>query len=272
MKRSIVLLTVIVCIAALCACSSSEKKSRRSSDDEGDIPSVEEYATDDKRTDDTPTPSPVPTETTTPTPAPSPKPEVKVEDAHKEVFNINDRTVINRYPKISISGVDTSAVNQTIEKDLKKSVDYVSEYDEYYGTAVDYEYYIGQGYISVMATLSSIDVDYFDYKVYNISVETGQFIDGREIVFIYGISDGEFFKTVKEIYKKFGGGGDYVPANIAEDYAKQNMQFVSYSYITPYSSSNGHLCFIGHVLYDGGAGEGNCRFDVTDVKPLGWGY
>ena len=49
---------------------------------------------------------------------------------------------------------------------------------------------------------------------------------------------------------------------------KKNLKRVSYKYLAPYVSKNGHLCFIGYVNYYGGAEKGYRLFDATSKKFL----
>ena len=276
MKRSIVSLLLIGSLTALCACSAANETA--GDKERGEQTQVVEESTAPVETTvatQTPTPSPSPAPTNSPTPTPIPKPEVKIEDAYHKVYNIYDRPTVYRFPRVLISGVDTSKVNKTLKDDLGDRLVYDPDMGEYYGDIVDYEYYVADNVVSIMATLSETDIDYYEHKVYNVSIATGQLIDDKQIVAEYGISDDEFFSTVKKIYKKFNAGiiitgNDYEDDSLIKEYNKKNLKLVSYKHIKPYFSSEGHLCFLGYVYFVGGADEGYCRFDATDVKVLGW--
>jgi len=278
MRRLVLLLMLIVSILALCACNRAKETS---TDLDAGKESVDVTVTEDSSSTPTmtptqtptPTPSPSPAPTNTLTPTPTPKPEVKVKDAYRKVYNIYDTPRTYRYPKISISGVDTSKINKTLKKDLDGLLYYDPDEDSYYGPVVDYEYYISDNVISIVATLSETDFDYWDYKVYNISIATGKKIDDKVIVAEYGMSDDEFFDKVKKIYKDFNAGvpegfDDIEDKSLIKSYNKKNQKMVSYKYIKPYFNSKGHLCFMGYVYFIGGADEGNCLFDATDTKAI----
>ena len=217
-----------------------------------------------------PTPVDKPTPTATPTATPTPKPVVKVTDAFRKVYNINGEPTLYHYPKVSISGVDTSTVNSQLKKDLKVDLQYDSDYKDWYGETVDYKYYITDNYISILAYLDDLETDFGDHKVYNISISTGEFVHGKELVAECGLTDEEFFDKVKEAFIKFGDGVN-TTGKSAEECIKENLNRLSYKYIKPFISSKGHLCFEGEITCIDHMQEAydTMLFDTANGKEIG---
>ena len=200
-------------------------------------------------------------------------PRVRVEDAHYETIrNYFDTEMVNRYPRIIIDGIDTSAVNKKMENEMKRVWTYDPDTNTYKGQVInyresvaDYEYYIYGDTVSIIGEISDVDTDYSEYKIYNVSITTGKELSGSDIVSQYGMSDKEFFEIVKKIYKDFGGGGDFASDAEAKKCIKMNLKRVSYKYIKPFFAKDGHLCFAGYVSFAGAWGEGDILFDATTV-------
>ena len=80
-----------------------------------------------------------------------------------------------------------------------------------------------------------------------------------------GSTTKKFFAKVKATYKSFGAGPG-ASDSYAKKAQKKNLKRVSYKYLAPYVSKNGHLCFIGYVNYYGGKEKGYRVFDATTKK------
>ena len=133
----------------------------------------------------TPEPTPIPTsspmqETTTEsTFIPDPNAKVIIEDARREEYDQYKSKLINRYPKITIKGVDTSAINKKMAKELTTKVKPLGD-NMFEGKAANYEYYIGDNIVTILAYLDELSFEYRDYLVYNISISTGKAVSGSQ--------------------------------------------------------------------------------------------
>ena len=187
-----------------------------------------------------------------PVPTSTPKPKVKVSLAVKKTYTSWYSGKFHYLiPKITISGKDTSAANKKMKKDLK----IYAPHPENRPDDMHYSYYIGEKFVSILVRIDHIPTaGCIEYKVYNVSIETGKLLSGREFAKLYGLSDKKFFKLVKEIYKNCW------LTNSTDNYyyesdLEENLKRVSYKYITPFVNEDGTLCFIGDCyrrLGDGG--------------------
>jgi len=164
-----------------------------------------------------PAPVPEPTEasapTSTPTPIPTPKPArkvVKVRDRYKKtrVFVNSNNTsekekVTCKVPEVQISGIDMSAVNEKIYKNLKTSVNSFKKAsrnvdDIDYAT---YEYYVGKGFVSIITWDEYFAFESSTYSchyVYNIDTSDGHLMTKKEALKKFGISEKKFNNEVSK--------------------------------------------------------------------------
>ena len=257
MKRISVFLAIVICLAFAVSCAD---KNRGGAGEAGGI--VTESSAESSVVPETSESSatPTPTQTPTPTPTPTPAPEIKVTSVVDETVSGNGYDFKNRIPEVSISGVDMSAFNKSIKKELTKwaKYHYYPESDELFGSVVDYEYYIGDGYISLICTSTQLDYEETRYKVYNISTETGKTLSSADLLKMLGLSESDFLSKAKDAYERWRNVYDIVSSS---DH-KKNLKQLKMEKLTPFVSSEGHLSYVGYFYLSGGAGEAYYRFDT----------
>lgn len=211
--------------------------------------------------DKKPTPTPYAIKPTgNPTDAPA-KVKINISNAVNKTAVVGGAKLPYKIPKVTISGKNTDAANKKMKSELSK---YALKGDKARG--ITYSYHTSSKLISILVHISDNDNETYDtYKVYNIAVSSGKIVKDSTAVKLAGSSTKKFFARVKATYKKFGAG-DGAPASYAKKAQKKNLKRVSYKYLAPYVSKNGHLCFVGYVNYYGGAEKGYRVFDATSKK------
>ena len=209
-------------------------------------------------------------------PVPTSSPEqlkqrnVTVEDAFRQQFETDDpdEPVINRYPKVTISGVDTSEINRKMKHELKRKLE-----NPVSGEAVDYQYYVSDNIVSIIAMLTQLDSEKVDYKIYNISKATGREVYGRQLVNESGMSQEIFLNTAKSLVNKAGRGPDDTPKEIKRRIVDINKERMTFGHLRPFYSTKGHLCFVSAVSYVNSDGEektAHMAFDAEKNKKYDW--
>ena len=169
---------------------------------DGSTPSGSSEAVESSETEETTEETTEPTEAPTPTPSPSPTPvpigKTKVMDAYKRKFNVEYHgKMTTRYPKVVIDGVDASAFNKEIAKKFKP----IAKKNE---SVVDYKYYIGETYVSILIKLNlEAGFEGDNYYVYNVSRVTGKKLSRKEMLKELGIKESTFKSKVKKGLKKW---------------------------------------------------------------------
>ncbi len=123
-----------------------------------------------------------------------------VSDQFKKTYKNPDLgKVTARIPKVTIEGVDTSAVNKEMLNKLKK---------EAKGNKCSYQYYIGKDYVSIFVELDDHGVDCEWHYIYNISRVTGKKLSQDEMLSVLGLTKEKFrarTKTaIQNMWKKNG--------------------------------------------------------------------
>lgn len=176
--------------------------------------------------------------------------------------------IYHRIPTVNIVGKDLTDLNKKIHDDVISISD-----NEMYGTrpGIYNSYFIGDEVISIRSLF-----EYDSYRrdfIYNISIETGKFIDSSELIKKTGLTDSQFFEKVKEVYDKYWLN---FSSNISEEYLdtekemyQENYKNISYEYIVPFFSPEGKLCFLSRdMAIFGGSGCDNMVFDLTNGEAL----
>jgi hypothetical protein len=173
---------------------------------------------------------------------------------------------------VAITGMNMDSVNEKIMSD---ALEYTGKtyWSEYPRPEIDYTYYIGEKIISICLYVKLGPNDAWDrsFYVYNISVETGEFLGPSDVVSLCDYTDEEFFELVEEEYlllyvewtNRFSGD-TYV-----EQLATNNYQRISYEYIKPFIYDAGdcaHLCYIGFIEVPGDPEQGDFLFDTYNHK------
>ena len=198
---------------------------------------------------------------------------VTVEDAYRKDYKSERKTLVNRYPKVTISGVDTSAINSKMKHELKQKIVFNEETGSYSGMAVDYEYYVSDKYVSIVARLKPEDEENCEYKVYNISKATGrELLYGRLILETGKMRQERFIEKATKIFSKIGAGSDDVPDDVKKAIVKKNKARADFFNLQPFFSKNGRVCFVATVSYyaNGEEKEHVQLFDATESKLYHW--
>ena len=195
---------------------------------------------------------------------PAGKPTAKVTDAVNKTYTYKTYTYTQKIPQVTISGRDMSSVNNKIYKDaLPDKSDHIY--------SISYSSYVDDGIVSIKMEKNL--GGYYGYHdiavcVYNISVETGKFMSSSEVVKQQGLTDSAFFSTVKKFYDTYKNTNSiYSTDPNYKKWYQENYDRMSYDYITPFISSDGHFCFVSfnmrvyggsdcaHVIFDTVTGE-----------------
>lgn len=173
------------------------------------------------------------TEDTSPTQKPIGK--TKVSNAYKKSFKTKYLgKVTSSYPKVTIEGVDTSAINKQIKKDIESKAK---------KHKVTYIYYIGKKYVSIMVTIVfDSDWEESDHFVYNISRITGKKLSRNSFLSSYGISSSSFESRAKKAIQKYWKKYKYHTMDkkaYAKAYSKNTLKKA-----LAYVNKKGKLCYL----------------------------
>ena len=181
--------------------------------------------------------------------------KVTVTDAYKKNYPENEYgcKAKVRIPKITIKGVNTTSVNNTIYNYCKSHSGKVC--------SCRYDYYIGKNYVSLRLIFEEehdMSPATF-YKIYNISRSSGKALSDSSMLKILGLTDKTFRskvkKSIKNMYVKDIGYNSNSPDWIKSVY-KQATSAKVIKRAVPYVDSKGKTCFLIPLLPSlGGAGE-----------------
>lgn len=190
---------------------------------------------------------------------------IKVTDAVNKTFKREKFKYPFKIPKVTISGVNTSAANKTIKNEISKFN--TGKYKNVYTST--YKYYINDKTVSILvANMNLLGGDNTDVKVYNIEISTGKLIGGTNLIKLYGTTDSAFFSKVKSLLRKFDKAiiKKYKVKGAEKKWINENTKRTSYTYIQPYINNKGHLCFVGTTNCTGGSGVCDTSFDLSTKK------
>lgn len=189
--------------------------------------------------------------------------KVGVTDAVDRSFVFDGEKYSFKLPRITIAGVNTDEINETIRTEIEKAY-YEGENREVFDSK--YKYFVNGNLVSILVSNMDLSGGEFEYvKVFNIDALTGKIIAGNEIVKLAGMTDEVFFDKVKDLYTKFNKAQSR--SNNLDEIdklaLKENLEQISYQFVQPYIGSNGKLCFVGDVFCTGGAGVAFENFEVN---------
>lgn len=189
--------------------------------------------------------------------------KVGVTDAVDRSFVFDGEKYSFKLPRITIAGVNTDEINETIRTEIEKAY-YEGENREVFDSK--YKYFVNGNLVSILVSNMDLSGGEFEYvKVYNIDALTGKIIAGNEIVKLVGMTDEVFFDKVKDLYTKFNKAQSR--SNNLDEIdklaLKENLEQISYQFVQPYIGSNGKLCFVGDVFCTGGSGVAFENFEVN---------
>lgn len=120
--------------------------------------------------------------------------KTSVSDQFKKTYkNENLGKVTAKIPKVTIAGVDTTAINKEILNYIKPKAK---------GNKCSYQYYIGKNYVSIFIEIDADGIDLEEHYIYNISRVTGKKLSQEEMLKLLGLTTASFRSKTKAAIKK----------------------------------------------------------------------
>ena len=215
------------------------------------VPETEETAISEETTEETTAEetsetsetTTAPSETTTEkaaTPTPKPIGKTTVTNAYSRTFKIGKQKFTTKYPKVTIKGVSTSAVN----KEIANKFGPIAKKND---SVVKYSYYVGKKYVSIFVTVNlDAGKDGNDYYVYNVSRVTGKKMTKAEMLKLLNIKDSSFKSKVTAGIKKWWTTNvpDYKKNKSYKDMYNKAVASKSINSAVPFVNSKGKNCFL----------------------------
>lgn len=180
------------------------------------------------------------TSETTAKPTPKPIGKTTVSNAYSRSFKVGKDKFTTKYPKITIKGVSTTAINKEIANKFgpiaKKNA-----------SVVKYSYYIGKKYASIFVTVNlDAGKDGNNYYVYNVSRVTGKKLSKSEMLKLLGMKDSAFKSKVTSGVKKWWNDNILKTDKTAATKKLYNKAIASKSINSAvlYVNSKGKKCFL----------------------------
>lgn len=175
------------------------------------------------------------------TPTPKPIGKTTVSNAYSRTFSVKQKgKFTTKYPKVTIKGVSTSAVNKEIAKKFgpiaKKNA-----------SVVKYSYYIGKKYVSILITVNlDAGMDGNEYYAYNISRVTGKKLSKNEMLKLLGVSSSTFNNKVKTGVKNWWSTNILKNDKSSKTKKQYNAAIASKSInsAVPFVNTKGKKCFL----------------------------
>ena len=204
---------------------------------------TEETTSEETTTEETTTEETTTTSETTKAATPTPKPigKTTVSNAYSRTFTVkNQGKFTSKYPKVTIKGVSTAAVNKEIANKFKK----IAKDNEYY---INYSYYIGKKYVSILVTVHpDLSSDGEEYYAYNISRETGKKLTKAEMLKLLNIKSSTFNSKVKKAVTKWWNTNILKDDKTSKTKKMYNNAIASKSInsAVPFVNSKGKTCYL----------------------------
>ncbi|MBR5181106.1 MAG: hypothetical protein IKW88_02510 [Clostridiales bacterium] len=163
-----------------------------------------------------------------------------VANAYSRTFKIKKDKFTTKYPKITIKGVSTSAIN----KEIADKFGPICKKNE---GVVKYSYYIGKTYVSIFITVNpEAGMDGWCYYVYNVSRETGKKLSKAEMLKIWNMKDSAFKSKVTSGVKKWWTTNipDYKKNKTDKAMYNKAIASKSINSAIPFVNSKGKKCFL----------------------------
>ena len=174
------------------------------------------------------------------TPTPKSIGKTTVTDAYKRTFTIKKTKYTTKYPKVTIKGVNTSAVNKEIANKFAP----IAKKNE---SVVKYSYYVGKNYVSIFITVNlDAGMDGSNYYVYNVSRETGKKLSKAEMLKCLNMKDSAFKSKVTTAVKKWWSTNvpNYKSDKKAKEQYNKAIAAKSINSAVPYVNSKGKKCYL----------------------------
>ena len=164
-----------------------------------------------------------------------------VTNAYSRTFSVkNHGKFTTKYPKVTIKGVSTSAIN----KEIANKFGPIAKKNE---GVVKYSYYIGKTYVSIFVTVNlDAGMEGSDYYVYNVSRETGKKMTKAEMLKVWNMQDSAFKSKVTAAVKKWWTTNipNYSKNKSDKDMYNKAIASKSINSAIPYVNSKGKKCFL----------------------------
>jgi len=174
------------------------------------------------------------------TPTPKSIGKTSVTDAYKRAFTIKKTKYTTKYPKVTIKGVSTSAVN----KEIANKFGPIAKKNE---SVVKYSYYVGKNYVSIFITVNlDAGMDGSNYYVYNVSRETGKKLSKAEMLKLLNMKDSAFKSKVTTAVKKWWSTNvpNYKSDKKAKEQYNKAIAAKSINSAVLYVNSKGKKCYL----------------------------
>lgn len=191
-----------------------------------------------------------------------------IEDAYCAALKLPDK-VERCYHIPKIVGDTCTKVNQKIYDDYYKAVENavrrVQSYREFYFlNGVSYIYSKRGDILSIVMIASG---DSTSYRVYNVSLSTGEEIPAQELLAqVYGTTMVEFKQTVSSVYEKWVE--KMVSGMLEAEYKRYVRQYTlsdeNISDAVPFIGPDGQLCFLGIGHFPAGSGVQEYLYDTQN--------
>lgn len=224
--------------------ATSESQQETTTETTSEETTSQETTTEETTTEETTseTTSETTTETTkAATPTPKPIGKTTVSNAYKRTFSVTGYgKFTTKYPKVTIDGVSTSAIN----KEIAKKFSPIAKKND---SVVTYSYYIGKKYVSILVSVQlDAGMDGSDRFVYNISRETGKKLTKAQMLKLIGVSSSTFNSKVKSSVKKYWADDILKHDKSAKTKKMYNTAIGSKSInsAVPFMNSKGKKCYL----------------------------
>lgn len=164
-----------------------------------------------------------------------------VTNAYSRTFTIKKTgKFTTKYPKVTIKGVSTSAVN----KEIADKFGPIAKKND---SVVKYSYYIGKNYVSILVSVNlDAGKDGMNYYVYNVSRVTGKKLTKAEMLKIFNMKENAFKSKVTAGVKKWWSANipNYKSDKTANDMYNKAIAAKSINSAVPFYNSKGKKCFL----------------------------
>ncbi|MCR5340242.1 MAG: hypothetical protein K6E60_02740 [Saccharofermentans sp.] len=174
------------------------------------------------------------------TPTPKPIGKTTVTNAYSRSFKVGKDKFTTKYPKVTIKGVSTSAIN----KEIANKFGPIAKKND---SVVKYSYYVGKKYVSIFVTVNlDAGKDGNNYYVYNVSRVTGKKMNKAEMLKMLSIKDSSFKSKVASGIKKWWTTNvpDYKKNKSSKDMYNKAVASKSINSAVPFVNSKGKKCFL----------------------------
>lgn len=175
------------------------------------------------------------------TPTPKSIGKTTVTNAYSRTFSIKKQgKFTTKYPKVTIKGVSTSAIN----KEIADKFGPIAKKND---SVVKYSYYVGKNYVSIFVTVNlDAGKDGSNYYVYNVSRETGKKLSKAEMLKCLNMKDSAFKSKVTAAVKKWWNSNipNYKSDKTSKEQYKKAIAAKSINSAVPYVNSKGKKCYL----------------------------